>query len=65
MPDLGDDDLKALRARLKELGPDGVRALLASDSFPTTHKIEIAKWLARNASADREPKPHHRPHEAR
>ena len=33
MPDLSDDDELALRQRLKELGPDGVRYLLAIDGL--------------------------------
>jgi hypothetical protein len=39
-------DRIVLVERLKELGPDGVRTLLASDAFPTGMKMEILKWLA-------------------
>ena len=55
MADLSDDDLKALRERLTELGQDNVRSLLASDGFPPTYRLEVARWLAEQAGADREP----------
>jgi hypothetical protein len=55
VPDLGDDDLKALHERLKKLGPDRVRYLLVSDSFPTGMKMEIVNWLADQEAASREP----------
>jgi hypothetical protein len=55
MPDLSDDDLKALRERLKEFGPDNVRHLLAVDGFPTTHRLAIARWLSEQAGAGHEP----------
>jgi hypothetical protein len=51
VPDLDKNDLQALHKRLEEHGVETVRALLASDSFPPTHKLEIARWLARQASA--------------
>lgn len=37
---------ETLLERLKELGPEQVRQMLASDSFPTGMKMEILKWLA-------------------
>lgn len=39
------DDRKAFEARLAELGPDTVRAMLASGSFPTTSNVVILEWL--------------------
>ena len=48
MPDLGDDDLKALHARLEELGP----MPSARCSRATTHRIAIARWLAHQAAVD-------------
>jgi hypothetical protein len=48
------NDLKVLRARLMELGPDAVRTMLAADRFPTGMHEEISKWLADQASADHE-----------
>jgi hypothetical protein len=51
MPDL-DDDTRRLHCRLAELGPDAVRQLLASDGFPRTHRLTIARWLACQAAAD-------------
>jgi hypothetical protein len=46
---LEEADIKALIERLKELGPEQVRSMLATDSFPTGMKREIFKWLSDQA----------------
>jgi len=54
MPDLEGNELKALHARLAELGPDAVRTLVATGGLPQAHTVLIMKWLADQAKGAKE-----------
>ena len=42
---MDDAEQARMKARLEELGEDGVRALAAVDGFPHTWRVGVLEWL--------------------
>ena len=50
-PDLK-DDREEFEKRLAELGPETVRTMMATASFPNGHNVVIHEWLAAQQHKD-------------
>jgi hypothetical protein len=45
------EEMKAMHARLAELGLEAVKVIAASDGFPSPWRLHVHQWIARGGKA--------------